>query len=311
MSTEEQNPPEDKVEIGLNPLVAQAAREAVVFTLPPTPEGTGLEEALRAWRMDEGEVLATNALTLVSNRGDRDVEMEALEVRRQSAISALKDAIPKAEGVERDDLEKALDQLESAKTPNDINAAISNATTTLSREGAGGGSKSADGDAERQQLWGEIGKLNNKVGNIMNPHMSEEERKKDEEYRERIRNARTEEERLAIQREYTRWRQQVIDDWRQSGDPAKEKAADRAQPILDEIERDEEKMGRMFQQGQTQRNATPENTVPAAPTDIKNGQTQAGIIASGEANIASLGDLPSGTTATTARRPGGDQLERV
>jgi hypothetical protein len=83
-------------------------------------------------------------LTLVSNRDD--VEMEALEARRQTAISALRNAIAKAEGEERDDLEQALERLESAKNPGEIQAALTVAQSTLSREAAGGGSKAAGGD---------------------------------------------------------------------------------------------------------------------------------------------------------------------
>lgn len=87
---------------------------------------------------------ASNPLTLVSNRDD--AEMKALEARRQTAISALKDAIANAEGEVRDDLERALERLESAKNPGEIQAALTVAQSTLSREAAGGGSKSAGGE---------------------------------------------------------------------------------------------------------------------------------------------------------------------
>ncbi len=103
---------------------------------------TGFAEAVRDLSFEWAKPLASTPLTLVRNR---DSEMEALEARRQTAISALKDAIAKADGEERDDLEQALERLESAKNPGEIQAALTVAQSTLSREAAGSGSKAAGG----------------------------------------------------------------------------------------------------------------------------------------------------------------------
>ena len=309
-----------------SPEALAAARAVVAGKLPglrydaaPEPDSSpstdsaspGLAEAARRFLEDypNSPEAPPRKPTLVS---DRDAaELAQLEVARQNAINDLEQAIAQADDESKPELKAALQNLKDAKTPGDISAALTSATSKLSAEAAGSGSKAAGGDAERQQLWGEIGKLNNKVGNIMQPHMSEEERQKDEEYRERIRNARTEEERLAIQREYTRWRQQVVDDWRQSGDPEKEKAADQAQPGLDEIKKREEEILRNRRQTR-EGNAVIKGTASVEATaHVGRTQERSGIIASDEANIASLGELPSGTNATTARRPSGGPLERV
>jgi hypothetical protein len=150
--------------------------------------------------------------------------------------------------------------------------------------------------------------LNNEVRDILRPHMTEEERKQDDEFREAIRNARTEEERLEIQRRYSRFRQQLIDQYRQSDDPEKRKAADQAQPGLDEIKKREEELERRLQR------RTENERIRSESTDTThNGPTSGGrlIIASSEANVASLGDLPNGTNATSVRGPSGGPLERV
>lgn len=162
MSTEEQNRPTAPAEIILPDAARQAALAAAAKGNAARPvedidtgyqpvvvdgenPSTGFAEAARAL-IDGGSFgwAKPPALTLVSNRDD--VEMEALEARRQTAISALRNAIAKAEGEERNDLEQALERLESAKNPGEIQAALTVAQSTLSREGAGGGSKAAGAD---------------------------------------------------------------------------------------------------------------------------------------------------------------------
>lgn len=125
--------PVEDIPTGYEPVVAEGASPLAGFA----------EAALNLGSFEWAQPPAST-LTLVSNRDD--AEMEALEARRQTAISALRNAIAKAEGEERDDLEQALERLESAKNPGEIQAALTVAQSTLSREAAGGGSKAAGGD---------------------------------------------------------------------------------------------------------------------------------------------------------------------
>jgi hypothetical protein len=144
--------PVEDISSGYEPVVAEGASPLA-----------GFAEAARNLIDDRSFEWAqppASTLTLVSNRDDE--EMKALEERRQTAISALRNAIAKAEGEERDDLEQALERLESAKNPGEIQAALTVAQSTLSREAAGGGSKSAGGD-DMVKLKGEILEFNKKA----------------------------------------------------------------------------------------------------------------------------------------------------
>ena len=202
-----------------------------------------------AWALPANSNNKPQVAELFSNRDDAD--LETLEAQKRVAIGEIEQAIAQTDDDDnRSKLQRALRDLKDAKTPAAISAALTSANATLNSEGAGGG-KAAGGDAERQQLWGEISRLNNEVRDILRPHMTEEERKQDDEFREAIRNARTEEERLEIQRRYSRWRQQIIDGWQQSGDPEKQNAAGQAQPIQDQINENLDTIGNMRRASQS------------------------------------------------------------
>ena len=210
MSTEEQNRPTATAGIPLQGKALEAALAAAagiparpVEDIPTDYEPVvaagvtsppGFAEAARNLIDDRSfEWAKPPALTLVRDRDD--VEMEALEARRQTAISALRNAIAKAEGEERDDLEQALERLESAKNPSEIQAALTVAQSTLSREAAGGGSKAAGGNDPQERLdraWEKIGELNKKsdtnfqkLDRYLTDEEKAERKKRDEEVEKR------------------------------------------------------------------------------------------------------------------------------
>ncbi|MFO0109704.1 MAG: hypothetical protein ACK52W_04115 [Alphaproteobacteria bacterium] len=164
MATEEQNNP-----LGDDALKA-AAREAVKFQPLPEPDLTGMAEPAVAfdfrgndfaWARQSGDVSQETPaqddfgadpgaaiplrakLTLVSDQNT--AEMARLEAARQNAIDDLERAIAQADDESKPELKAALQDLKDAKTPGDISAALTSATSKLSAEGVGGGSKSAGG----------------------------------------------------------------------------------------------------------------------------------------------------------------------
>ncbi len=164
MATEEQNNP-----LGDDALKA-AAREAVKFQPLPEPDLTGMVEPAVAFNFrgndfawarqsgdfsqetpaqddfgaDPGAAIPLRAkLTLVSDQNT--AEMARLEAARQNAIDDLERAIAQADDESKLELKAALQDLKDAKTPGDISAALTSATSKLSAEGAGGGGKSAGG----------------------------------------------------------------------------------------------------------------------------------------------------------------------
>ena len=136
----------------------------------------------------------STTLTLVSNRGNE--EMEALEAERLEKIADIDSALNHADDDSRPKLEALRKQLEAVKGGNadSIRSAIANATSTLSREGAGGG-KAAGGNDPQERLdraWEKIGELNKKIDTNfqkLDRYLTDEEKaerkKRDEEVEKR------------------------------------------------------------------------------------------------------------------------------
>jgi hypothetical protein len=294
---------------------------------PVVAEGTGaspgsFEEAAKKWDADPDFAWALPANSnnkpqvaeLFSNRDDAD--LETLEAQQRVAIGEIEQAISQTDDDDnRSKLRQVLRELNEAKTPAAISAALTSANATLNREGVGGG-KAAGGDGgEAAQSWRRIGLLNQAITKDLE-ELHSRGLIGDEEF-ERLRRERArldrmdvnDPERLRGEQAYNRSISAAADRAgeaaRDNGDSGGKAAADRMRERAQEVERELER--------RLQRRTENERTRSESTDTTHNGPTSGGrlIIASSEANVASLGDLPNGTNATSARGPSGGPLERV
>lgn len=199
-------------------------------------------------------------------------EEAELKTQIEAAVMMLDEAISRtpADSEVREQLERLKDRVKGARTLDALNGALSEATATISKAEASGHMETPAQKKER--LWGEIGRLNTEITNTLRPHMNDEEKAKEEEFERRIAAARTEEERLAVERERNRWREGVAENLQHHGATPEARSAGAAARLLTSEQRKKIEALKQLDRGRHTNSAEPHSEQRATSRAGENGR---------------------------------------
>lgn len=191
---------------------------------------SAFEEAARAFIAEQQAPAKTApALALV----EKDAEAKALEELKplkQFYMKQIEELISKA--MDPDvilALREVLKEIGLAKDASSISAALANAPSAATAAMA----KVETPEERVERLTAEIAKLDKEIGHILDPHMTKEERERRKELERQKAEAKTEEERQAIQKQLNQFDHEITERLKQ-GTAEERRAADEVQPKLEE-----------------------------------------------------------------------------
>lgn len=91
---------------------------------------------------------------------------------------------------------------------------------------------------ENERLWGEIRKLNEEIVDTLSPHMTEEEKKREEEFKRKLEAATSDEERAQIMKDYNNFHEEVRERLEDGQSPAGRAAAATTKPKIEKVDED-------------------------------------------------------------------------